>query len=240
MLFGLQIGLLIAGLVALYSGRFRLSATRVAQGPAARFAGLLLTLPIPLGFTVIAYTGVPEAPHLRGFDDREWWDLFVIEGSITLACAALGLTIALSASSRPPSPQEELSSDPTRLWKDLRREVQEPGALKDPSLLDPIPSTQPFGTATGPLDYFHPRGGERTDQPATVPPASFEARPFPQKRRTGEPLSAAAILMVLIVLGAIGIVIFLSAIPALQVPRTRRGPAPGRPLPARNDGQPGF
>ncbi len=50
MTLGLEIGLLIAGIIALVSGKSKLSKELVATGTAARIAGLVMLLPLPLAF----------------------------------------------------------------------------------------------------------------------------------------------------------------------------------------------
>jgi hypothetical protein len=100
MLLGLEIGMLVSGLVVLLSGRFRLSPQRVAEGTAARLAGLVLLLPWPLSFCLEFLLGVRETIAGRRLNPEEWQQTFLIsEVVIVTICGAVALLIGLTASS---------------------------------------------------------------------------------------------------------------------------------------------
>lgn len=52
MIFGIEVGFFIAGLVALIRGKFALTPTKVVIGTAARLLGLVLMAPVPLILSV--------------------------------------------------------------------------------------------------------------------------------------------------------------------------------------------
>jgi WD40 repeat protein len=95
MIFGLEIGLLIAGIVALVTGRFKLSRDRVTVGTRARVAGLVCLLPLPLSFVVGFLIGFSEAMQNRRFDAREWEGaLTLIEGAVAVGCFLVAILVA--------------------------------------------------------------------------------------------------------------------------------------------------
>jgi WD40 repeat protein len=112
MIIVLEIGLLIAGLVALFTGKFRLSKHRVAVGAAARIAGALLLLPWPTAFAVGWLLSLELRSQGQRFDPQEWqMTLIGLELGIIAACALLSFGIAF-ATARAPEP------DRSRVRKD--------------------------------------------------------------------------------------------------------------------------
>jgi hypothetical protein len=61
MILGLEIGMLIAGIMALAQGKLTLSKKQVVEGVAARLAGVVLILPVPLAFTACFVLGYMRA-----------------------------------------------------------------------------------------------------------------------------------------------------------------------------------
>ena len=104
MLAGLEIGLLVAGLIALVTGKFKLGKDRAAGGAAARFAGLVLILPLPTAFAAGLVVGFYRAATGRRFEAAEWKGvLTVVELGLVAACSLLGFGVALAAGpARPP------------------------------------------------------------------------------------------------------------------------------------------
>jgi hypothetical protein len=98
MIFGLEIVMLVAGAVALATARLPLAGSRSVSGGAARFAGLLLALPLPLsivaGFAIHTHRSSADAPvtvgELQGL-------LGTVELLITLGCLGLALVVAVVA-----------------------------------------------------------------------------------------------------------------------------------------------
>jgi hypothetical protein len=95
MILGMEIGLLIGGILALVRGRMSFSKNKVATGTPARIAGIIMLLPIPLAFGVIfcyaflmgASGAVVDENSLRG-------TAIVIEIAIVVLCFAVAMLIA--------------------------------------------------------------------------------------------------------------------------------------------------
>jgi WD40 repeat protein len=100
MILGLEIGMLIAGLIALTTGKFRLFGKRAAHGAAARVGGFILLLPLPLSFCVGFVIGAEAAASGKttSLDDLRT-SLALLEGAIALGCLILGMIIASLGSS---------------------------------------------------------------------------------------------------------------------------------------------
>jgi WD40 repeat protein len=99
MILGLEIGLLVAGLIALITGRLKLSKQRVATGAAARIAGLVFMLPLPLAVFVAVALSVGHASGGIAFNPDEWQRLsLVVELGLIGVCCLIGFGIAFSAS----------------------------------------------------------------------------------------------------------------------------------------------
>jgi Na+-transporting methylmalonyl-CoA/oxaloacetate decarboxylase gamma subunit len=85
MMLGMEIALAVMGLLALVTGKMRLSKNRVVVGPLARFLGFIALMPAPLAvFAIAAFcasTGQnPNAPSLK-------WTLIAIEAGAIGVCA---------------------------------------------------------------------------------------------------------------------------------------------------------
>jgi hypothetical protein len=52
MILGAEIGMLVAGLYSLFTGKFQLSKERIVRGGRARLAGLILLIPLPLALAL--------------------------------------------------------------------------------------------------------------------------------------------------------------------------------------------
>src|SRR5262249_11231617 len=98
MITGLEIGMLIAGIIALVSGKFKLTANCVAEGVAARLAGLICLLPLPLSFAVGFVIALQQQAQGRPFDVKEMQlSLALLEGGIALACLILTIVVVLAS-----------------------------------------------------------------------------------------------------------------------------------------------
>jgi hypothetical protein len=105
-----EIGMLIFGIIALVTGKFSLTRSRVVQGTAARIVGAVLVLPLPLGLLVGVVMGVGLGINAakqgkQGLDQAELAKLqpkiTIIEGSLIAVCFFTALGIAL-ATAKPP------------------------------------------------------------------------------------------------------------------------------------------
>jgi hypothetical protein len=98
MILGLEIGLLIAGIIALTTGKFKLSKVRVATGAVARIAGLVMMLPLPLALAAGFVIGLQKANQGKAVDIAELHPkVAIVEICIVVVCALLGFSIALIA-----------------------------------------------------------------------------------------------------------------------------------------------
>ncbi|MBI1913374.1 MAG: hypothetical protein HYS12_01245 [Planctomycetes bacterium] len=98
LILGAEIGMLVVGLIALFSGKFKLSKGRVVEGAAARVAGAVLSLPLPLAFGFGFFLGAQEAARGRRFDPKEWQSTFlVVELGLLVVCGTVATIIVLSA-----------------------------------------------------------------------------------------------------------------------------------------------
>jgi len=105
MILGMEIGLLIAGIIALATGKMKLSKTKAAVGAPARIAGIIAILPLPLSFMVGVAIGAASVAQGRSVDDIKW-TATAIEIAILLACLTASLIIAYAKAQpiEPPSP----------------------------------------------------------------------------------------------------------------------------------------
>jgi hypothetical protein len=102
----LEIGLLVAGLIALVTGKFRLGKDRVVVGAVARVAGLVLMLPLPLGFAIGFMIGLQQTLQGKQVEAAKWQGtLALLEWGLVGGCALLGFGIARAA--RPDRQQAE-------------------------------------------------------------------------------------------------------------------------------------
>lgn len=96
MIFGLEIGLLIAGIIALVTGKIKLSRARVATGAAARLAGLVMILPLPLALIAGFVIGMLNASQGKTVRIAELLPkTAIVELCIVAVCALLAVGIAL-------------------------------------------------------------------------------------------------------------------------------------------------
>src|SRR5262245_2163128 len=57
----LEIGMLLLGIYALSTGKFRFGKRTVAGGTCGRLAGFVLLLPLPVSITLVSYLGATQA-----------------------------------------------------------------------------------------------------------------------------------------------------------------------------------
>jgi NPCBM/NEW2 domain len=93
MILGLEIALLIAGLAALIKGEFKLNRNTVVSGPAARIAGAIWLLPLPVALLVGVLVG--SQANVRPVERTPFTALVFLEGGIVLVALVLGLLVAL-------------------------------------------------------------------------------------------------------------------------------------------------
>jgi hypothetical protein len=151
MILGLEIGMLIAGIVALFKGKFALTRNQVVEGATARVVGFVLLLPLPLAFAVGFLIGFNEAVNGNRVQTANLQGtLTLVEVVIVVACLGLAAGITLisgqkpaekrpldrgrnqedEASPVPPSPEEERLALPVAQRVE---EVESPPYLTSPA-----------------------------------------------------------------------------------------------------------
>jgi hypothetical protein len=91
LVFGLGVGMIIAGIMAIVRGRLQLSQTKAVQGVPARLLGVALLAPLPLGFlAAIVYTFMSVNPNRP--DQVEQWTK---DNEMTLNLIVAGVEIGL-------------------------------------------------------------------------------------------------------------------------------------------------
>jgi hypothetical protein len=101
MILGLEIAMLIGGLVALVTGKLKLSQRMVTEGVAARLAGAVFLLPLPMAFTIGMVIGFMQATQGKPMDGSFNWTLVLMEAGIVVGCLVVGLVIAFVGGKAP-------------------------------------------------------------------------------------------------------------------------------------------
>ncbi len=104
MIIGMEIGLLIAGLYALVTGKLTVTRNRVVYGAAARCLGLVALLPFPLMFGIGFIMGAQMAA--RGEDPSALANngaLIALEAGTVIVCAVVFIGLGLMLAGPPPS-----------------------------------------------------------------------------------------------------------------------------------------
>jgi hypothetical protein len=96
MILGLEIGLLIGGILALVRGKMNFSKNKVATGAPAYIAGVIMLLPIPLAFGIIFCYGFFVGARGGVIDEKSLrTTAIIIEVGIVLLCLAIAMLIAV-------------------------------------------------------------------------------------------------------------------------------------------------
>jgi hypothetical protein len=93
MILGLEVALLVLGLILLAGGKVPLTSTTAINGLAVRLVGVIGLLPVPLALLTGIVTGVIRGFQGRAFDQAHRMSLGMIEVGITLGCLALMLVL---------------------------------------------------------------------------------------------------------------------------------------------------
>jgi hypothetical protein len=135
MILGMEIGMIIFGVVSLTTGRLTLSKTRAVTGPLARGLAVVLLLPIPLAYTAHGFVHATFVTHGRrvGTDSRFVWSVIAVEAVITVLCLGIVYAVGLANAVDPTAAKEKQGKE-----LPLRLEV----ALQ-PS---PLPTARPLST----------------------------------------------------------------------------------------------
>ena len=102
MILGMEIGLAIVGLIALFGGKFTISKTKVVQGMPARLLGLLALTPFPLALVVVlGYVAANAPANPEQFVKDNQWTLIGIEAGIVITIAVLLFVIGAAVATNP-------------------------------------------------------------------------------------------------------------------------------------------
>jgi len=122
MILGIEIALIVLGIMALVKGKIQLSKNRVVQGTPARLLAIVCFAPLPLAFM----SGIAYGAYLatQGGDlESHKWIFIAIEAGVVVACLALLfiLGFALATSPAPETPRVEIGDWDRDLGRDRRR-----------------------------------------------------------------------------------------------------------------------
>jgi WD40 repeat protein len=159
MIFGLEIALVIWGLMALFSGKITLSKQRVVEGPAARIAGVVFMLPWPVSYVLGYGLRVSQLSQGRPLVLKEWMPTLIVMELIVIAvCVGLGFLIAQTGVA-PTSAQPKFPPD----------EDDSPARKPAPRLSEPAPYSEPIPEAPPrsiqPNEHREPRPPDPTATP---------------------------------------------------------------------------
>jgi hypothetical protein len=137
MILGLEIGMLIAGILALIKGKFTLTKNRVVEGAMARVIGLVMVLPIPLAIAAGVMVGFALTLQGKPIEEKELrTTLAIVEVVIVLACLLLAVILSLIANHS--AAQKRAAADGA--YDELDR-GEVPPAFRDQSL-DALPADE--------------------------------------------------------------------------------------------------
>jgi hypothetical protein len=112
---GLEIVLLVLGILALVRGRMPFLRNKVVVGAPARLLGLLALSPIPLSLLgIILYAGVPGSANEKEVTNEVLRTVFAIEAGTVITVAVLAFGIAAAVAVTPEEDAEgcELEASP--------------------------------------------------------------------------------------------------------------------------------
>ncbi len=119
MILGLEIGMLIVGILALVRGELRLTPTRVVRGEARKIAAVLLLAPVPLTYFLAGFVTAGRVPRFPN------WNLIALEAAVAVGCLILagalayfageeGTSSPVAAGGPSPQPYDEWMPDDVR------------------------------------------------------------------------------------------------------------------------------
>jgi hypothetical protein len=104
MIFGIEAGLFIAGLMALIRGKLTLTPTKVVEGRAARLLGLVLMAPVPLILSAAyVWAAASNAGDADKFRESFVESIRAVELPTIIVCGVIPYAVG-SRLSRPPDP----------------------------------------------------------------------------------------------------------------------------------------
>jgi hypothetical protein len=103
MILGLEIAMLIMGIIAIRTEKLTFSKTKVVTGPLARLLGYVLVAPLPLAFLLLAAIDLQYAANGKVVpgDSKYMWMKIGIEAMIVIGCGLAVCAIGLSNATDP-------------------------------------------------------------------------------------------------------------------------------------------
>lgn len=123
MILGIEIAMIIVGLLALVRGRMTISKNKVVTGAAARLLGLVALTPLPVAFAGVALYVAASAPgDPERFVEDNKFAIMGIEAGVVIVIAILVFGIG-AAIGRPP--EDKRDDDDDRPRRRTRREEED-------------------------------------------------------------------------------------------------------------------
>src|SRR5262249_35014620 len=193
MILGLEIGLIVAGLIVLVTGKFKLGKDRIATGAAARIAGAVFLLPFPVAFAIGFIIALVRASEGKSSDSADLkLTLGMIELGVCIVCALLGFGIALASA----VPVEQAERQPESIDK---RET--PTSAEEPILVFPVEDRP---------EAIRPRASGLNPEARPRPLLTAQARPLPSiPARRPEPATSADSSTLWWVIGGLAVVVVI-------------------------------
>lgn len=172
MILGLEIGMLIAGILALTRGRMELTPSIVAEGVAARLLGILAMTPLPaaiivLGAYTVANCAGKSEPEIDAWVKKEKTNMIIIEAGVVLGIALLvvgGIAVFGDDPKSRPDQLSELDPDERYSPPSIRGRAVEAAAYR--AIAGPNPAPDPAAVVRCPKCD----GGVRLDR---IPPGEI-------------------------------------------------------------------
>jgi|GEM_PF-6801737 hypothetical protein len=109
----LELAMAVWGVIVLFTGRLKVSSTKVVEGTAARLLGLLMLAPLPIAFMVGIAVGIWAGANGRAMDDIRM-PLLASEVGIVIITAIIVFSIAHAIGKPPGQQQLPLSWQPNQ------------------------------------------------------------------------------------------------------------------------------
>jgi hypothetical protein len=107
MILGVEIAMLVVGLLAIFRGRMTISKNKVVTGIAARLLGLVALTPLPVAFATIAlYVAVSGPGDPERFVEDNKLTIMLIEAGVVIGIAIVVFGMG-AAIGHPPEPKPE-------------------------------------------------------------------------------------------------------------------------------------
>src|SRR5215831_8335583 len=102
MILGIEIAMLIVGILALVRGKLTISKTKVVEGTPARLLGILALTPLPAAFlAIMAYIASQGPADPEKFAEEKKWTLVGIEAAVVIGIAVLVFVIGAAIATDP-------------------------------------------------------------------------------------------------------------------------------------------